>query len=310
MRKSLVETVGRAQPHNRASMYRDEYDIDLPPRYPRDYYSRDRYDERPPPRGGYPLLDDPPYYRDTVTPPPSRLGPGKESRFGIELESDGYAQGSVYLAERPPKTKPRDKPSKCNTVFVGTLPQGATDKHLYDAFCEFGNIVDVRVARNRGFGHVEFKNESSIDKAILLNGYILRIGPDQHDASEIQVDYAQSREASDAKRRLKTGEMLVFNAPNAHSVSSDLRNEEMFNFAARNLVSWIEKGNCSSATANTFFGLLSSVNTHCHKLNKEAKSKDEELQTHIAEMKESLENLIEDCEYFNNNSLFYVDLFI
>ncbi len=277
--------------------YRDEYDMDLPSRYPRgDYGSRDRYDDRPPPRSGYgPLLDDPPYYRDVITPP-SRLG-SKESRFGVELEAGGYAQGSVYLVKRLPKTKLRDKPAKCNTVFVGTLPQGTTEKHLYDAFCEFGSIVDVRVARSRGFGHIEFKNESSVDEAIKLNGYILRIGPHPRDASDIQVDYAQSREASDAKRRIQTGDMLVFNAQNAHLVSSDLRSEELFSFAAKNLVSWIEKGNCSSATANTFFGLLSSVNTHCHKLNKEAKSKEEECQTHIVKMKEGLKNLLGDCKF-------------
>ncbi len=277
-------------------MYRDDYDLPLPRYSSRDYYSaRDRfeYDERPPPRRGYGLLDDPDYCRDVLSPP---LG---KDRFGLNpAESvSGFAQGSVFLIPGRPKGPSREKPSRCNTVFVGSLPDGTSDKHLYDAFCECGTVQDVRIARSRGFGHVEFKHDSSIDKAISLNGYTLRIGPSRGEASEIQVDYAQSREASDAKRRMKTGELLVFNAPNAHTISSDLRNEDTFDFATNNLISWIDKGNCSSTTANTFFGLLSSVNSHCHKLTKEVKAKDEECQVQIAKIKETMGDLVRDCEY-------------
>ena len=276
-------------------MYRDEYDLPGPARYPREYYERERYEERlPPPRGSYPLLDDPPYYRMRDETPRS-----KETRFlGTEYEG-GLVQGSVLLVPPqfyPAKGPSREKPQKCNTVFVGSIPEGTTEKHLYDAFCECGNIQDVRVARSRGFGHVEFKTDAAVDKAILLNGYTLRIGPSSKEASKIQVDYAQSREASDAKRRMKAGEMLVFNAPNAHIISSDLRNEESFEFAAKNLISWIEKGSCSSTTANTFFGLLSSINTHCHKISKEAKSKEEECLSLITKAKEEIEKLLKDCE--------------
>lgn len=284
--------------------YRDDYDLP-PSRYPRDYYPRDRYDDRPPlSRSGYSLLDDPPHYRDLVaSPPPPKLRMKDPIRgavgFGSDMEPSGYVQGCVFIIPGRPKPPTREKPQKCNTVFVGSLPEGTSDKHLYDTFKEFGPIQDVRVARTRGFGHVEFKNETSVDKAILFNGYSIRIGPDREDVSEIHVDYAQSREASDAKRRLKTGEMLVFNAPNAHTVSSDLRSEATFEFAAKNLVSWFEKGNCSSTTANTFFGLLSSINTHCHKLTKDIKGKEEDIQAQIAKYKEDLEELYKYCKFYS-----------
>lgn len=284
--------------------FRDDYD-----RYGRDYYPRDRYDDRPPPplaRGGYSLLDDPPlHFRDLSPPPKLRM---KDPLRDLE-GTGGYLQGSVYIIPGRSKAPTREKPTKCNTVFVGSLPESISERHLYDTFKEFGPIQDVRVARSRGFGHVEFKNESSVDKAILFNGYSIRIGPDREDVAEIHVDYAQSREASDAKRRMKSGEMLAFNAPNAQTVSSDLRNEDTFEFAAKNLVMWFEKGNCSSATANTFFGLLSSINSHCHKLTKDIKSKEEDCQAQIARYKEGLEDLYRYCKLpfsfdFENESLF------
>ena len=280
-------------------MYRDEYD--LPPRYSREYYERDRYEERDRPlRSGYPpaILDDP-YYRmrDELLPP--LHSKDMLSRFGPNIDPEAYPRGSVLLIMPPPFSKKPplcDKPSRCNTVFVGSLPENTTETHLYDAFCDCGPIMDVRVARSRRFGHVEFKHESSVDKAIQLNNAILRVGPDANESSKIQVDFAQSKEASDAKRRMKTGESLAFNAPNAQIISTDLRGDDTFEFACKNLVLWMEKGSCSTTTANTFFGLISNINNHCHKLVKEIKLREEECQDLIQAKKLQLEKLLQQCK--------------
>lgn len=281
----------------RTSDFRDEYEYD---RY-RDYYERDRYGERERPlglrSGAYsPPLDDH-YYRrsrnEPLLPPPTR----SKDRY----RSEELYPGSSVMITPPPvsQMKPpmRERPPKCNTVFVGTLPEGAMEKHLYDIFCECGPIQDVRIARNKTFGHVEFKYESSVDKAILLSGYMVRIRTSSGDSvSSIQVDFAQSKELSDAKRRMKSGEFLVFNAPNAQIISTDLRNEDTFEFAAKNLVQWMEKGSCSATTANTFFGLLSSVNTHCHKLEKDTKMKEKEEEEFFQGKADGLQDLLLQCK--------------
>lgn len=294
--------------------YRDDYDLPHPSltaRY-REYYERERYDERDAvvARAAYrsysPPLDDP-YYRassrrvvdDPLLPRPSARS-SRTERSSRDIKG-AYVQGSVTLAPPPiftNKTPTRERPANCNTVFVGTLPEGTTEKHLYDIFCECGPIQDVRIARNKTFGHVEFKYESAIDKAIQLNRFTVVVttpSGDEHSAS-IQVDFAQSRELSDAKRRMKTGDMLPFNAANAAIIAADLRNEDTFEFSAKNLVQWMEKGSCTAATAGTFFSLLSSVNIHSFKLEKDVKAKDREEEEFLIKKRKYLDQLLGQCK--------------
>lgn len=287
-------------------MYREDYDgLPYPSRY-RDYYEREigRYGERERHSRGYsPPLDDP-YYRGGPGGSGRRddpfIRPGPIRERTRDLAKGAYVQGLVTIAPPPPfqSTAPtREKPSNCNTVFVGTLPEGATEKHLYDIFCECGPIQDVRMARNKTYGHVEFKYESSVDKAIQLNKctvYVTSTNGDEF-SSNIQVDYAQSRELSDAKRRMKSGDILPFNAANAQIVSTDLRNDDTFEYAARNLIQWMEKGNCTSTTAGTFFGLISSVNNHCFKLEKEMKAKDRDEEEFYMKKRSQLQQLVVQC---------------
>ena len=278
--------------------YRSEYDHE---RY-RDYYERERYGPererhlslRAGLYGSPPPLDDH-YYRrsrnEPLLPHPTRA-------------KDRYRTDEPSVILTPPslsQVKPplRERPPKCNTVFVGTLPEGTNENHLYEIFYDCGPIQDVRIARNKTFGHVEFKHESSVDKAILLNGYIVRVRSSSGDSvSSIQVDFAQSKELSDAKRRMKSGELLVFNATNAQIISTDLRNEDTFEFAAKNLIQWMEKGSCSTTTANTFFGLLSSVNTHCFKVEKDVKIKDREEEEFLQKKADQLQDLLLQCKSY------------
>lgn len=289
-------------------MYREDYDvIPYPPRY-REYYERDlgRYGERDRHSRGYsPTQLDDHYYRgldrggttrrEDPFPPPIRSGRGRD------LAKGAYVQGSVTLAPPPPfqsAVLAREKPTSCNTVFVGTIPEGTTEKHLYDIFCECGPIQDVRIARNKTYGHVEFRHEGSVDKAIQLNRYTVYIvtpSGEEYSAA-IQVDYAQSRELSDAKRRMKSGDLLPFNAANAQIISSDLRNDDTFEYAARNLIQWIEKGNCTSTTAGTFFGLMSSVNNHGFKLEKEMKARDRDEEEFYMKKRSQLQQLVVQCK--------------
>jgi RNA recognition motif-containing protein len=59
-------------------------------------------------------------------------------------------------------------------LFVGGLPWATTDDELRTAFSEAGTvasasiIMDKMTGRSKGFGFVEFENDSEADKAIDL----------------------------------------------------------------------------------------------------------------------------------------------
>ena len=62
-------------------------------------------------------------------------------------------------------------------LFVGSLPWAVNDEALKEAFATYGNVISANVVtdrqtgRSRGFGFVEFENDSEAAAAIeALNG--------------------------------------------------------------------------------------------------------------------------------------------
>ena len=300
--------------------YRDDYDRDLESSrslaYSREirdpYYERARdraydFDDRdrglrsafPPPPPPPPILDDP-YYRrleELEARAPAPLRP-RETPIEPSLEPGAEVLGSVVLIPLSPfeaKPKKRDKPPNCDTVFVGSLPDNTTEQHLYDLFSMCGKINDVRVSRSRNFGHVQFTSEAAVDKATELSGCRIRISP-TNTLSKIHVDYAQPKGEAELQKRIQDAELMIFNPTNASTVSSDLHRDEAFAYAAKNVMHWIERGNCNPSTSNTFFGLISSVNVHSRKIAKIIKAKEEEAIEFARKKREYFENLIKDCE--------------
>ncbi|KAI0448520.1 RNA-binding domain-containing protein [Xylaria acuta] len=58
-----------------------------------------------------------------------------------------------------------------HTVFISNMTFDATDKHLYEAFGKYGNILTVNIARDgrglsRGFGFVTYADKESADRAV------------------------------------------------------------------------------------------------------------------------------------------------
>lgn len=57
-------------------------------------------------------------------------------------------------------------------LYVGNLPYGVTDETLKELFAAFGNVVSANVivdkmsGRSKGFGFVEFENETEAQSAI------------------------------------------------------------------------------------------------------------------------------------------------
>ena len=290
----------------RSSLYshdlRDPYFDDRATRdRPYDFDSRDRglrssFVPPPPPPS---LLDDP-YYR-RLDDLEARLLSRSREPLPVDVEPGALVHGSVVIippSPFEPKPKKREKPANCDTVFVGSLPDNTTEKHLYDIFAKCGKISDVRISRGRNFGHVQFSNPDSVDQAIELSNCRIRVGPTNTsvDVGKIHVDYAQPKGDAELQRRIQENEMLAFNVHNASTVSADLHRDDAFAYAAKNVVHWIEKGSCTQTTSNTFFGLISSINAHSRKLSKYIKTKDEEAAEFAEKRRKYFESMEKDCE--------------
>ena len=295
-------------------MYAEDYDYDYPP--PSRYSSRDYFYDEPPlrerdrdrlPFRGSSSLEDPYYSRPPREPLLSAPSRRKHSLMSAKYPDDmeetggGYVQGSVIMLPPPPfesKPKVSSKPANCNTVFVGSIPDNTNDNNLYDLFSKCGSIKDIRIATERHFAHVEFASSSSVDSAIELNGYIIRVGPTHSpaDKSKIQVDFAQSRERSIVKRRANSGEGLGYTPSNATAINSELRSEEGFELAANNLISWLEKGSCNPNNASTFFSMMSTTNLMTHRVKKDINQMDEELQEFMSKRDKRFGDHMNQCK--------------
>ena len=300
--------------------YRDEIDRDLE-RYRdiRDPYFEDRARDRPfdfesrdrglrstlppPPPPPPPSILDDPYYRRfeglergsslrdplPLTPLPEAIEPGAE------------VIGTAILIPASPfeqRPKHREKPANCDTVFVGSLPDNCKEKHLQDIFSKCGKISDVRISRGRNFGHVQYFHEDAVDRAIELSGCRIRVGPTNTlaDVGKIHVDFAAPKGDPELQKRIHDTEMLTFTSQNASTVSADLHRDDAFTYAAKTVVHWIERGSCTPTTSNTFFGFISSVNTHTRKLAKNIKLKEDDFASFTRKTAEELGKMEKECK--------------
>lgn len=91
----------------------------------------------------------------------------------------------------PPPTT-RERPPGCRTVFVGGLPENMTEEIITEVFERCGEITTLRLSK-KNFCHIRFVYEQSVDAAIFLSGYRIRIGSnsDPPNTGRLHVDYAQ-----------------------------------------------------------------------------------------------------------------------
>lgn len=69
----------------------------------------------------------------------------------------------------PPST--RERPPGCKTVFVGGLPENATEEIIQEVFEQCGDITAIRKSK-KNFCHIRFAEEFMVDKAIYLSGTV------------------------------------------------------------------------------------------------------------------------------------------
>ncbi|XP_049544597.1 ecto-NOX disulfide-thiol exchanger 2 [Anopheles darlingi] len=207
----------------------------------------------------------------------------------------------------PPKTI--ERPPGCRTVFVGGLPNGMTEEVMREIFERCGEITTLRLSK-KNFCHIRYVYETSVDSAIYLSGYRVKIGsnftfpsgPEPKEApifGVLHVDYAQARDdqyeyecrqrklqrekrhrerlEDDRYRSLSPQPVVHYTEHEATSVAERLKSDESFAKAVQTLVAWLERGDCSKKNANNFYSMIQSTNSHVRRLLNEKNTFDEEL---------------------------------
>ena len=100
--------------------------------------------------------------------------------------SPAGGRGKSYAPEQP-------KPDGCLSIFIGNLSFNLEEDKVWEMFQPCGEISRVKIATDRetgeyrGFGHVEFTESSSVDKAVKLAGNNLCGRP-------VRIDYAKPKQ--------------------------------------------------------------------------------------------------------------------
>jgi hypothetical protein len=97
---------------------------------------------------------------------------------------------------QPPR---RARPPGCRTIFVGGLPEKIRESTVRDIFEPYGRIHTLRLSK-KDFCHIRFDRENSVDAAMQLSGYRIKLinkdkeGEEEEDTKAtsgwLHVDYA------------------------------------------------------------------------------------------------------------------------
>ncbi|XP_030065404.1 ecto-NOX disulfide-thiol exchanger 2 isoform X2 [Microcaecilia unicolor] len=190
----------------------------------------------------------------------------------------------------PPPAR-RERPPGCKTVFVGGLPENATDEIILEIFEQCGELVAIRKSK-KNFCHIRFTDELAIDKAVYLSGYRIRLGSstDKKDTGRLHVDFAQARDdfyeweckqrmLAREERHRRRIEEEKFHPPSPSPspvvhysdhecilLAEKLKDDSKFREAIQTLLAWIERGEVNRRTANHFYSMIQSANSHIRRL--------------------------------------------
>lgn len=199
----------------------------------------------------------------------------------------------------PPATT-RERPSGCRTVFVGGLPENTSEDVIREVFERCGEITTLRLSK-KNFCHIRFMYEASVDSAIYLSGYRIRINgmSDVPNCSRLHVDYAQARDDQyeweckqrqlqreqrhrerterDRMRPLSPPPIAHYTDHEATTVAEKLKTDDSFSKAVQILITWLERGDCNKKNSNAFYSMIQSTNAHVRRLTNDKPTFEEEL---------------------------------
>ncbi|XP_064182912.1 ecto-NOX disulfide-thiol exchanger 1-like [Anguilla rostrata] len=199
----------------------------------------------------------------------------------------------------PPST--RERPPGCKTVFVGGLPENSSEEIIREVFDQCGDIIAIRKSK-KNFCHIRFTEEFMVDKALYLSGYRMRIGSstDKKDSGRIHVDFAQARDdlyeweckqrllAREERHRRKVQEdrlrppspplIMHYSEHEAGQLADRLKDDGKFSEATAVLLTWIDRGEVNRRSANHFYSMIQSANSHVRRLLSEKAQHEEEME--------------------------------
>lgn len=202
--------------------------------------------------------------------------------------------------QNAPPASTRERPNGCRTIFVGGLPENTTEDVIREVFERCGEITTLRLSK-KNFCHIRFMYEASVDSAIYLSGYRLRINgmSDVPNCSRLHVDYAQARDDQyeweckqrqlqreqrhrerierDRMRPLSPPPIAHYTDHEATIVTERLKTDDSFSKAVQILITWLERGDCNKKNSNAFYSMIQSTNAHVRRLTNDKPTFEEEL---------------------------------
>ncbi|RXM91334.1 Ecto-NOX disulfide-thiol exchanger 1 [Acipenser ruthenus] len=209
----------------------------------------------------------------------------------------------------PPAT--RQRPPGCKTVFVGGLPENATEQLIVEVFEQCGEIIAIRKSK-KNFCHIRFAEEYTVDKALFLSGYRIRLGSstDKKDTGRLHVDFAQARDdfyewecrqrmlAREERHRRRIEEDLM-RPPSPPPIVhySEHEYDSKFPEVIRILLTWVERGEVNRRNANNFYSMIQSANSHIRRLMNEKAAHEKEMEEAKEKFMNALSGILVQCEY-------------
>ncbi|XP_070769046.1 ecto-NOX disulfide-thiol exchanger 2 isoform X2 [Enoplosus armatus] len=217
----------------------------------------------------------------------------------------------------PPAT--RDRPPGCKTVFVGGLPENATEQLIMEVFGQCGDITAIRKSK-KNFCHIRFAEEFTVDKALFLSGYRVRLGSstDKKDTGRLHVDFAQARDdlyewecrqrmlAREERHRRKMEEdrlrppspppIVHYSEHECSQLGDKIKDDGKFAEAVRVLLTWLERGEVNRRNANNFYSMIQSSNGHIRRLTSEKSQHEKEMEEAKDKFKTALAGIVTQFE--------------
>lgn len=213
----------------------------------------------------------------------------------------------------PPAT--RERPPGCKTVFVGGLPENGTEQIIVEVFEQCGEIIAIRKSK-KNFCHIRFAEEYMVDKALYLSGYRIRLGSstDKKDTGRLHVDFAQARDdlyeweckqrmlAREERHRRRMEEermrppspppVVHYSDHECSIVAEKLKDDSKFSEAVQTLLTWIERGEVNRRSANHFYSMIQSANSHVRRLVNEKATHEKEMEEAKEKFKHALSGIL------------------
>ncbi|XP_033370049.1 ecto-NOX disulfide-thiol exchanger 2 [Parus major] len=213
----------------------------------------------------------------------------------------------------PPAT--RERPPGCKTVFVGGLPENGTEQIIMEVFEQCGEVIAIRKSK-KNFCHIRFAEEFMVDKALYLSGYRIRLGSstDKKDTGRLHVDFAQARDDLyewECKQRMLAREerhwrrlaeerfrppspppVVHYSDHECSVVAEKLKDDTKFLEAIQTLLTWIERGEVNRRTANNFYSMIQSANSHIRRLVNEKAAHEKEMEEAKEKFKLALSGIL------------------